>query len=273
MEKLSSNAPTPLRIIQFTDTHFFKNEDGRLLGVDTGRSFNEVFRVARESRGTPDLYLFTGDLSQDETEESYRRLSTAVGASGAPCYVLPGNHDRRSELRQGLSDGPADFRFDRFIVFDPWLIVLLDTLVVDEVGGHLPLAELEMLEECLKAYPNHHALVCMHHHPLPVGADWLDTIGIDNGQDLFSTIDKFPSVRGVLWGHIHQEFQSHRNGVCLLATPSTCVQFKPNSSNFAVDALPPGFRWLELGADGLIHTGVCRALDVSTGLELSSAGY
>lgn len=270
---MEAGAQKPLRITQFTDTHFFKTEEGRLLGVDTGRTFSEVFRASSESRGTPDLYLFTGDLSQDESEESYRRLSSAVGAAGAPCYVLPGNHDRRSELKRGLSDGPADFRFDRFIVNDRWLIILLDTLVVDEVGGHLESAEFELLERCLNDYPNHHALVCMHHQPMPVGAAWLDTIGIDNGSMLLEQIDRHPSVRGVLWGHIHQEFQAERNGVHYMATPSTCVQFKPRSHGFAVDAMPPGFRWLELYSDGSIRSGVCRTAAVANGLELSSAGY
>lgn len=263
----------PLRIIQFTDTHFFKNEDGRLLGVDTSKSFAEVFQVARELRGTPDLYLFTGDLSQDETEESYRRLSMSVGKAGAPCYMLPGNHDRRDEARRGLSDGPADFRFDKVVVRDPWIIILLDSLVENEVGGHLPPAELDLLENTLKAHPKHHALVCMHHHPVPVGADWIDTIGIDNGPEVLDVIDRFRNVRGILWGHIHQEFETHRNGIPLMASPSTCVQFKPKSARFAVDAIPPGFRWMELQANGSIRTGVSRTSDVAMGLELSSAGY
>ena len=267
MEKLS------LSIIQFTDTHFFKTEEGRLLGVDTGRTFSEVYKVSREARSTPDLYLFTGDLSQDESEQSYQRLSAAVGATSAPCYMLPGNHDRRAESKRGLSDGPADFRFDRFVVRDGWVIILLDTLVVHEVGGHLSTEELELLESTLTRYKDHHALVCLHHHPIPVGSAWIDTIGLDNGGDFLAIIDSFPSVRGVLWGHVHQEFELQRNGIPFMATPSTCVQFKARSAQFAVDALPPGFRWLELYADGSIKSGILRASDVAVGLELSSAGY
>lgn len=264
---------SPLRILQFTDTHFFKSEEGRLLGVDTSQTFAEVFRTAREARGIPDIYLFTGDLSQDESEESYERLSNAIGSTGAPCYMLPGNHDRREESKRGLCRGPADFRFDKVVIRAPWVIVMLDTLVVNEVGGHLSKGELYLLEQTLKAYPNHHALVCMHHHPIPIGAAWLDTIGVNNGSDFLAIIDKYPSVRGVLWGHVHQEFEVQRNGIPMMATPSTCVQFKPKSQGFAVDALPPGFRWLDLYADGSIRSGVCRTKAVATGLELSSAGY
>ncbi|WP_240554913.1 hypothetical protein [Oceanicoccus sagamiensis] len=52
-------------------------------------------------------------------------------------------------------------------------------------------------------------------------------------------IDQFPSVRGILWGHIHQTIDRERNGVKLMATPSTCIQFAPNSPGFKLDRLNP----------------------------------
>jgi hypothetical protein len=44
----------------------------------------------------------------------------------------------------------------------------------------------------------------------------------------------------------------------MLATPSTCVQFKPHCANFTLDTIAPGWRWLELHADGTLTTEVCR---------------
>jgi Icc protein len=42
----------------------------------------------------------------------------------------------------------------------------------------------------------------------------------------------------------------------LMGTPSTCMQFEQNADEFEVDGRPPAYRWLELGADGGIETGI-----------------
>jgi Icc protein len=44
----------------------------------------------------------------------------------------------------------------------------------------------------------------------------------------------------------------------ILATPSTCSQFKPHSDEFATDETPPAWRTLTLHADGSIETRVRR---------------
>jgi len=63
-------------------------------------------------------------------------------------------------------------------------------------------------------------------------------------------------VCAVLWGHVHQAFEGERRGVRLLATPSTCAQFLPESDDFAVDHRPPAYRLLELRADGTMATAL-----------------
>lgn len=261
-----------LKVLQFTDTHFFQDSSHKLLGVDTAASFAEVYKKAVLQHGIPDLFLLTGDLSQDETEASYRRLSEAMSKAGAPCYYLPGNHDRREEMKRGLLSAGTYFASDRSIVAGKWQIILLDTLVEGEVGGHLEEPEFDFLRKCLDERPHLYSLVCLHHHPVAMGAKWLDQIGVDNGAELIGLLEKYQSVKGVLWGHVHQQFDSNHAQFVLMATPSTCVQFKC-SNDFGVDALPPGYRYLELGPDGSIVTQVFRTDKIAVGLELSSAGY
>ena len=60
----------------------------------------------------------------------------------------------------------------------------------------------------------------------------------------------------MVWGHVHQQHDSRRSGVRMLATPSTCAQFLPHSEHFAIDTAPPAYRRLELRADGSIDTEV-----------------
>ncbi len=52
--------------------------------------------------------------------------------------------------------------------------------------------------------------------------------------------------------------KKQRSGATVIATPSTCVQFKPNSDDFALDTCSPGWRELELHADGRFETRVKR---------------
>ena len=108
---------------------------------------------------------------------------------------------------------------------------------------------------------------------MPVGCAWLDQQRVSDAVACFAILDRHPGVRGVLWGHVHQQIDSRRNGVARMASPATCVQFAPNSADFRADPAPPGYRWLELGADGSIATGVSRVMDVEFTVDLESGGY
>lgn len=86
----------------------------------------------------------------------------------------------------------------------------------------------------------------------------MDTMLLADSANFWSVVKQNPQVSGVLWGHVHQNFDTFKNGARLLASPSTCVQFAARSTNFALDPLAPGFRFLRLFADGSINTEIIR---------------
>jgi Icc protein len=137
-------------------------------------------------------------------------------------------------------------------------------------GGHLSPAQLQLLEREL-ATATTPVLVCLHHHPVPVGSDWLDHIGLGNAAEFFRIIDAHRCVRGILWGHVHQAFDGLHRGVRLLATPSTCAQFQPHAHDFAIDARPPAFRTLQLNADGTLITDLYWVDPCGTGSSQSAS--
>ena len=100
----------------------------------------------------------------------------------------------------------------------------------------------------------------------------MNQIGLKNREAFWQVIDRHTNVRGVLWGHIHQELQQQRNGVQLLASPSTCIQFARGSTDFA-EPLAPGYRWFELDPSGNITTKVCRAEQFRFNLMKVASGY
>jgi Icc protein len=79
---------------------------------------------------------------------------------------------------------------------------------------------------------------------------------LSNGADFFGVIDRHAGVRGIAWGHTHQPHDAMHGGVRLMGTPSTCMQFTQDSPEFAVDSRPPAYRWMQLGDDGSLDTGI-----------------
>jgi len=241
-----------IRLLQLSDPHLFASAQGSLRGVQTLASLQRVLAHVRARRLPFDAVLCSGDIVNDEPE-GYAHFVQALGAVGKPVYCVPGNHDDVPRMRSAL--GAAPFQVGGHVDLGAWRIVLVDSVVPGQASGHISEGELRALDDALSA-SERHALVCVHHHPVEMASAWLDRLGIDNAAALFEVLDAHPQVRALSWGHVHQCFDGRRRGVRLLATPSTCAQFLPLSSEFALDAMPPAYRRMTLRADGTLDTDV-----------------
>jgi Icc protein len=184
---------------------------------------------------------------------------------------LPGNHDESTLLNSAIDGGLC--RYESQLQHNGWQFIFLDSTIPGSEGAHFSAERLQQLDRMLADSGTPHTLVCLHHNPVNMGSRWLDTMALDNQDEFFAVIDRHTKVRGILWGHVHQEFTGTRNGVHLMSTPSTCIQFMPGSSEFALDSSSPGYRWLLLHEDGRIETGVER-LDGTPGtVDVSASGY
>lgn len=271
MDLLSHDFPEgTLRILQITDTHLYADADQRLLGVNTFDSFQLVLEAFRDTGWPVDLVLATGDLVHDASPRGYHQMAELLDIFKVPVYCLPGNHDLSPIMREHLrSDYVAT---PQVVDHGSWRLVLLDSVIPNEVGGHLADAEIDMLADAL-THCTKHTLICLHHQPIPVGSRWIDEMGLDNPDGMFNLIEKADQVKGILWGHVHQTYDGTHNGLRMMASPSTCVQFAPNQDDFGVDEEPPGFRLIALQPDGNIHSQVIRAADMPNGLDVASIGY
>jgi Icc protein len=125
----------------------------------------------------------------------------------------------------------------------------------------------------LEQYPDHYAVIAFHHQPIAIGSYWLDQLGLVNAVDFWETIAHFPKVKTVLFGHIHQQYEGENSGVLCYSAPSTCIQFKPNSDQFTLDNIPPGYRWIDLHPRGNITTGIKRLARYSGVFDPFAKGY
>ncbi len=243
-----------LNLVQLTDCHLFDDPQRRLGGVDTFATLEAVVDEVRQSEPAPDAVLVTGDLSQDGMLGSYWRIKTLLQRFAAPAYCLPGNHDESERFAAAL---PGDgVHVTRSLCRDGWQVVFLDSTVAGQDDGALSEAELAALDTALTAQPGLHALVALHHQPVPVGGAWRDEVSLANPDDLFAVLDRHAQVRGVLFGHVHQAFEGERNGVRLMASPSTCFQFVRDGEDLGIGDDPPGYRRLALRPDGAIESAV-----------------
>jgi Icc protein len=189
---------------------------------------------------------------------------------GKEQFWIPGNHDYRPNMLEVVSENKEMLPV---IIKGNWQFILMDSQVPGSVFGNFSQSQLDMLEAALEADSNTHTLITMHHHPKPMGCKWLDTQQIRNSQALLDIVAKYDNVRVVLWGHVHQDSDNMVDGVRFISTPSTCVQFTPESSDFDVDKEGPGYRWIELNDDGTIETGVSRVEHIDFKIDYTTKGY
>lgn len=85
--------PKPVRIVQISDIHLYKDKNKELLGVKTHESFAAVLHLLKNATAVPDMVILTGDLSQDYSEQSYLIIADLIKEFHFPIYYIPGNHD------------------------------------------------------------------------------------------------------------------------------------------------------------------------------------
>lgn len=269
-QSIPSPDPSPVHVLQLTDSHLFADEQGSLFGLNTRDSLQHVIAQARREHPRVDLLLATGDLSQDGSDAAYACFRQLTEPFGAPARWLPGNHDDRAAMAR-IAQGTDLLQAVTDI--GQWRIVMLDSQVVGATFGVLDEKQLAGLDQALREAPDRHCLVAMHHQPVPIDCAWMAPIGLRNAGALFEILEGYPQVRALLWGHVHQEWDRQRGGVRLLASPSTCIQFAPGSEDFTVSEQQPGYRWLRLHASGRVETGVSRAREYEVRLDFNGPGY
>lgn len=263
------SAQRPLSVVQITDTHLFAECNKSLLGVPTAASFAAVIEAVRQHQ-QPDLILVTGDISQDNSLESYQRFSAEMAQFSCPVICIAGNHDDAEGMTTALA--PLPHWAVRRVLLPGWQLLLLDSQVEGHTHGLLGDAELDFVREAVAAEPERASMLLLHHPPVAVGCNWLDQHRLRNDEALLALAVEL-GVRAIVCGHVHQDFRQNYQGVELLATPSSSIQFLPQSVQFALDSRAPGYRTFALWPDGRWQSEVVR---LAAGLftpQMNSSGY
>ncbi|MEM7541330.1 MAG: metallophosphoesterase [Pseudomonadota bacterium] len=243
------------RLLQISDTHIYASPSARMASLDTRESFLKTLNAALTAQFELDALLLTGDLAMDGSAEAYAFLDEALAGLEVPVYAVPGNHDDPALMHEVLTSvnvlPPAP------LSFASWRVVLLSSWVDGEEGGALDEQAFVRLNQAFSDGPEH-VLVVLHHPLFEIASAWMDEMAVSNRARFWHDYGSHPALRAVVCGHVHQNFDAFQNGIRLLATPSTCLQFAPRSASFELDARAPGYRELTLHDDGRLDTRVMR---------------
>jgi Icc protein len=250
-------SPRSVRLVQFTDTHLLTDPAGRLRGAATLPRLQACLAHARKHFFPADAIAITGDIVHDEPA-AYGAVELLFDELGVPVLLIPGNHDDPAELKRRLGASPFQVGGE-FHTATGWHVLLLESWFAESSDGEGRLGprQLETVDRVLADSTEPHAFVFLHHPPVPMDAAGMDALGLLDAEQFRATLARHDRVRAVAWGHAHQSLDIFAaRGLRLMCTPATSMQFVPRHAEFAVDDRPPGYRVIDLNADGSMATEV-----------------
>ncbi|MGB0513845.1 MAG: metallophosphoesterase [Wenzhouxiangellaceae bacterium] len=230
------------RLVQVSDCHLAVDPDAAYRGMNADANLARLTPAVNAF--DPDALLLTGDLSEDASLDSYQRLAEWASRFDVTVGWLPGNHDDPDRMRPifdaaGFTDGPC-------LSAGGWTLVLLDSRWPDDPAGELDDERLRPLDDIQPDTPSG---VFVHHQPVPVGARWIDRVGMRESGRLWNRLRAGPRPRFIAFGHVHQRFRCRIQGVDVLACPATAANSRPGTERFTPGEITPMARWFVLQPD------------------------
>lgn len=196
--------------------------------VDTNSRVANAICHLNQLNPQPDLVVATGDLVQTGTLADYHQLRVLLAELRAPIYLMPGNHDHGTTLRQVFADhaylfGSTDhlsYGLDHY----PIRLLMLDNTLPGHKSGGFDSQRLAWLKGQLERAPETPTLIFMHHPPFTTGIPWMDRRRPEGAEALAALIAQHPQVERISCGHWHRTMYCRWAGTIASAQPSLVHQ-------------------------------------------------
>ena len=203
-------------LIQISDCHI--DDQVESMGVDTHANLASVVKAV--TKHNCDTLLITGDLAHNGTLNSYQVLQRMLMPIKSRIVVLSGNHDQIENLNQVFSEQ----LISKFSLGN-WEIITIDSTQTLDNSGYVTKKALDQLAQDLQNSVAKYNIVALHHPIVSMQSDWDDSLSLENADELFNVMNKYPKIKAVLWGHAHQASEFYNNDVALISCPSTALQY------------------------------------------------
>jgi len=182
-------------IVQITDLHLSKDKGNELYNINTYNSAKTIIEYIAKHKKSIDYLIITGDISEDSTMQSYSHLLDLLKPIKSNIYLMPGNHDSYEQIK--LCCSLSTVKSDIFFSNDKWVVFMFNTKKEHSPNGFLKQDEIELFKKLLSDYPNKNFMIFLHHHPVLIGSESMDTMIIENAQLLIDLIKSHNNIKGV----------------------------------------------------------------------------
>lgn len=237
-------------IAHLTDLHIRPRGVPASRIVETNMMVERALAAVASLTPQPDVVVISGDVTECGRPEEYRMAAQMFQRYlRMPVYVVPGNHDRRDNFREGLGHMPgvlSDPEFVQYVVEDyPLRLVMLDSVVAGAGYGLLCPKRIDFLERTLAAAPEKPTLLVLHHPPMLSGSEGMDKIHLRNTAELGALLERHRQVERILTGHHHRAIVGRLGQAIVIVSPAVVHQTELNLSPDIPDQLvlePPAFQ-------------------------------
>lgn len=215
-------------IAQITDLHVRPSGLACYRVSETNMLARRAVEAVNALDPQPDAVIITGDLADTPDPREYGGVQRLVSLIKAPVYVLPGNHDSATMMRETLigvgpinegENGKMHYAVD---IGDVRLIAL-DSSVPGAPHGNLGEAQLAWLDATLAA-STRPTLIALHHPPALTGIAHMDTIGLADSAAFSAVVSRHAHVRRIMCGHVHRAIIASVGHTVMTLCPSTAHQ-------------------------------------------------
>ncbi len=248
-----NSAQPYLGFAQISDCHLYASKDALHYGVNVYQNLKRVLTELNKQTALK-FVVFTGDLTQDHSEQSYLNFVDALVESQLtlPIYYTPGNHDQPELLNRLLA--LDNIHHTVTVDFPDWQIQLVNSKS-DSPAGYVSNTEGQRLLSAITQ--DKYQLVLMHHHAVDVGY-FIDRHGLENKTEFYALLDNIAKLKALACGHVHNALQLtiaiEHNQVPLYSCPATSIQFDKNFDGVANSGLASGYRVFRLYPSGAVES-------------------
>ena len=228
-------------IAHISDTHI------ALDTPDADRRISDLERTITDINSLdilPDVIVHTGDVAHNGRADEYAVVADLLGRARPPVYVMVGNKDNRTTLREAFSsatDLPADLPFVTYAVDDfPVRLIMLDTLDPQSNKGDFCLERATLLAEMLNTKSDKPIAVFAHHPPFEilVGPEPWNFTTDDAMSRLCKGLQASTQIAGIFCGHVHRATTGLIGTVPATVIPPTATPLRWGAYPEAMQARP-----------------------------------
>ena len=174
-----------------------------------------------------EVIFLTGDICCNPQPGDYVHLETFVrNLTDKSIYAIAGNHDDSRLMRAELKGSTICVTYRANVCGREFVFLDSSFKPKDSVhplgSGRINNRGQAQLKKQLRKASN--PIIVVHHPIIPVGADWMQAIRLENDFSIMKVLQKY-GVREVICGHGHDQITTTQHGITQYMAPSTAYGF------------------------------------------------